>query len=78
MASKKTFDCIAVKDEVQQRRRQQCEGLSDEQIRQRMRETLAASSDPAARKWREIAAAEPKDAQSVQSDESNAAKTQSR
>ncbi|MBN1489993.1 MAG: hypothetical protein JXA69_08755 [Phycisphaerae bacterium] len=54
-----------MKDEIQQRRHRQYAGLSDEQIRQRMREALATSSDPAARKWREIAAAEPKGAQSA-------------
>ncbi len=65
MVGKKTFDCVAMKDEIQKRRRQQYAGLSDEQIRQRMREALATSTDPAARKWREIAATEPKDSQSA-------------
>ena len=71
MAEEKTFDCVAMKDEIQKRRRQQYVGLSDEQIRQRIRETLATLSDPAARKWREIAAAEPKDSQSADRDDVN-------
>ena len=71
MSGKKTFDCVAMKDEIQRRRRQQYADLSNEQIRQRMRETLANSSDPAARKWREIAAGEPKDAQSANRDDVN-------
>jgi hypothetical protein len=64
MTGKKAFDCIAIKDEIQRRRRERYEGLSDEEIRRRMHETLATSPDPAARKWRELEDSERKDASS--------------
>ena len=55
MARKKDFDCVEMKNAIQARRRQQYEGLSDEEVRKRIDAELATSDDPVARKWRKIA-----------------------
>jgi hypothetical protein len=75
MAGDKEFDCVAIKDAAQRRRRAQYEGLSDEEIRRRMHETLAASPDPAARKWREIEASRRAAKEGSQSDQAGVART---
>jgi hypothetical protein len=58
MPQKKSFDCVAVKDEIQRRRGERYAGLSDQEARQSLHEMLATSPDPVARKWRELAPGE--------------------
>ena len=58
MKTKKTFDCVEMKNAIQARHRQEFEGLSDEEVRRRITERLATSDDVVARKWRAIVRAQ--------------------
>lgn len=49
---KKDFDCVKMKDEIQQKLLSQWKGLSDAEIKQRIRQDLATSESPIAVWWR--------------------------
>jgi hypothetical protein len=55
MRAPKTFDCVEMKNAIQARRRQEYEGLTDDEIRRRIQDKLSTSDDIVARKWRRIA-----------------------
>jgi hypothetical protein len=51
---KKTFDCIAMKDAIQQRLLKRMEGLSYEQRRAAVRDVLEKSRSPVGDLWRKL------------------------
>jgi hypothetical protein len=51
---KKDFDCVAMKDAVQQRHVQQYAGMTPRQRWQAVEAALATSDDVLARKWRSL------------------------
>jgi len=51
----KTFDCVAMKNEIQARLRAEREGMSDEEVRELVRRRLETSDSPVAQLWRQIA-----------------------
>ena len=51
---KKTFDCIAMKDAIQQRLLKRMEGLSYEQRRAAVRDVLEKSRSPIGDLWRKL------------------------
>jgi hypothetical protein len=54
MKKAKEFDCVEMKRELQEKRRQRYEGLSDEEIMTSTAEYLETSDDPLAQKWRRL------------------------
>lgn len=50
----KTFDCVQMKDEIQERLSRKWAGLTDEQVRQAVDQELATSDNPLARWWRSL------------------------
>jgi hypothetical protein len=52
MEPKEDFDCVALKDAIQDRMREEFAGLSDEEQRDKIQRELATSDSIAARKWR--------------------------
>ena len=51
---KKSFDCVEMKDAIQQRMRRQMEGLSGEQKRAMLREALEKSPSTIGELWRAL------------------------
>jgi hypothetical protein len=51
---KKNFDCVEMKDGIQQRMRRQMEGLSSEQRRVLLRDALEKSLSPIGELWRAL------------------------
>ncbi len=51
---KKNFDCVEMKDAIQQRMRRQMEGLSGEQRRAVLRDALEKSPSPIGDLWRAL------------------------
>ena len=54
MRSKKTFDCVEMKDQIHAELAARYAGLTDEEMLRQMREALETSEDPVARKWRSL------------------------
>lgn len=54
MDADKPFDCLKMKDKIQERLREERQHLTDEETRDRIRRYLETSSQPIARRWREI------------------------
>ncbi len=52
MKIQKAFECVAMKNAIQEELRRQHEGLSDEEIERRRKRWLEESDDPLARWWR--------------------------
>lgn len=50
----KSFDCVEMKNEIQQELALEYKGLTDEERWSRLNEILASSNHPVARKWKEI------------------------
>lgn len=59
MEKNKEFDCVEMKNRIQEKLRQENAGLTDEEIQNRFRHFLETSDDPVAQKWREIAKQHP-------------------
>jgi hypothetical protein len=57
MKATKTFDCVALKDSIQARLREQRTGLTESDVRARVQKTLAESESPVARLWRKLLSA---------------------
>ncbi|HIJ65436.1 MAG TPA: hypothetical protein HPP77_05735 [Candidatus Hydrogenedentes bacterium] len=58
MGTKKPFDCIAMKDEIQARLAKSWCGLTDEEIRDRVKEELRTSKASLVQWWRGTKTAE--------------------
>ncbi len=54
MSHSNDFDCIKMKEEIQEKMREEFKDLSDEEIRNRIQMELQESDDPIAEKWRKI------------------------
>lgn len=54
MKKTKPFDCVEMKDEIQQRLAREYAGLSPDEKRRRLDAELASSEDSVARKWRAL------------------------
>lgn len=54
MIQNKEFDCVEMKNQIQERLRQEQAGLTDEEIRTRFLHFLKTSEDPIAKKWRQL------------------------
>ena len=54
MSKAKDFDCVEMKNAIQQELLKQRAGLSDEEVRVRIRHELETSQSPIARWWRSI------------------------
>jgi len=54
MKTKKTLDCVKMKNAIQAQIRKEQEGLSEEEIERRRRRWLRTSDDPLARLWRSL------------------------
>jgi len=52
MNKKKDFDCVAMKDQIQQELLAEWQGMSDEEIARRIRTDLQESQSPLAKWWR--------------------------
>lgn len=51
---KKAFDCVEMKNRIQESIARKNEGLTDDEVRRRRRALLETSDDPLARKWRSL------------------------
>ncbi len=58
----KTFDCVRMKNEIQEKLRKERAGMTDEQIREQIQKELATSNDPIAVWWRNLMAEKQKKA----------------
>jgi hypothetical protein len=54
MKPKKSFDCIAMKEETQGKHAKEYEGMTDEERWETVERKLAESDDIVARKWRSM------------------------
>ncbi len=50
----KTFDCVAMKNEIQRKLLERWKGLPEEEIREQIRHDLATSDSPSAKLWRRL------------------------
>ena len=55
MKMKKDFDCVEMKNQIQQKLHEQRKGMSDEEIEAQIEQKLRTSQSPAAKFWRRIA-----------------------
>lgn len=58
MKKVKEFDCVEMKNRIQQELEREYAGLTDEERRALRRHKLETSDDPVARKWRALASRE--------------------
>lgn len=58
MKKEKGFDCVEMKNRIQQELEREYAGLTEEERRERIRHELETSDDPVARKWRSLATRE--------------------
>ncbi len=54
MKAKKHFDCVEMKDQIQQKLREERKGMSDKEIEVRIEQKLKTSQSPIAAFWRRI------------------------
>jgi hypothetical protein len=54
MKVKKEFDCVEMKNEIQQKLSQQRKRMSDAEIEEQMEQKLRTSQSPMAKLWRKI------------------------
>ena len=53
---KKSFDCLEMKEAIQEKIQNRLEGMSAEQMNQAIRDCLSASQSPIGRLWRQMEA----------------------
>ena len=56
MKKKKSFDCVEMKNAIQERLRKESEGLDEEEIARRRQQWLATSDSSLAKWWRAVKA----------------------
>ncbi len=56
MKKKKSFDCVEMKNAIQERLRKESEGLDEEEIARRRQQWLATSDSTPAKWWRAVKA----------------------
>ena len=54
MKNDKEFDCVKMKNEIQEMLSEEWKGMTDEEIRDQIRNDLMSSSDPISEKWQRI------------------------
>lgn len=54
MRKTKAFDCVAMKDEIQRKLREQHQGMTDAEVRDRFLRKLETSDSSIARWWRTV------------------------
>lgn len=62
MKKAKEFDCVEMKDRIQERMLRRQAGMTDQECREDIRRILATSDSPVAKMWRSMTTATPTDA----------------
>jgi hypothetical protein len=58
MMKNKPFDCVKMKNAIQERLQKEYQGLTPDEVRKKRRQKLSTSRSIVARKWRRLMAAE--------------------